>query len=165
MKRKLCTLGFLTLALVAMTLGSAWAETIRIGLMCPLTGSWASEGQDMKQIVELLAAETNKAGGINGAQVEIVVEDDGGDHQPAAAGFVTPRVDRHGHTVVDAGGREQHQGEFPAPVAIEDHAGSQQPDFADPRPVDERPVPREDNEEEDGEDGGWEEHINSQGTT
>jgi amino acid/amide ABC transporter substrate-binding protein, HAAT family (TC 3.A.1.4.-) len=33
----------------------------------------------MKQIVELLAAETNKAGGINGAQVEIVVEDDGGD--------------------------------------------------------------------------------------
>ena len=84
MKKKLCTLGFLTLALVALTLGSAWAETIRIGLMCPLTGSWASEGQDMKQIVELLAAETNKAGGINGNQVEIVVEDDGGDPRQAA---------------------------------------------------------------------------------
>jgi branched-chain amino acid transport system substrate-binding protein len=84
MKRKLCTLGFLTLALVAMTLGSAWAGTVRIGLMCPLTGSWASEGQDMKQIVELLAAETNKAGGINGDQVEIVVEDDGGDPRQAA---------------------------------------------------------------------------------
>jgi hypothetical protein len=54
MKKKLFTLGFLTLALVALTLGSAWANTIRIGLMCPLTGSWASEGQDMKQIVELL---------------------------------------------------------------------------------------------------------------
>lgn len=84
MKRKLCTLGFLTLALVAMTLGSAWAGTVRIGLMCPLTGSWASEGQDMKQIVELLAAETNKAGGIDGDQVEIVVEDDGGDPRQAA---------------------------------------------------------------------------------
>ena len=83
MKRKLSTLG-LTLALVAMTLGSAWAGTVRIGLMCPLTGSWASEGQDMKQIVELLAAETNKAGGINGDQVEIVVEDDGGDPRQAA---------------------------------------------------------------------------------
>jgi len=84
MKRKLCTLGFLTLTLMALTLGSAWAETIRIGLMCPLTGSWASEGQDMKQIVELLAAETNKAGGVNGNQVEIVVEDDGGDPRQAA---------------------------------------------------------------------------------
>ena len=38
----------------------------------------------MKQIVELLAAETNKAGGINGNQVEIVVEDDGGDPRQAA---------------------------------------------------------------------------------
>ena len=84
MKRKMCTLGFLTLALVALTLGSAWAKTVRIGLMCPLTGSWASEGQDMKQIVELLAAETNKAGGINGDQVEIVIEDDGGDPRQAA---------------------------------------------------------------------------------
>ena len=46
MKRKLFTLGFLTVALVALTLGSAWAKTIRIGLMCPLTGSWASEGQE-----------------------------------------------------------------------------------------------------------------------
>ncbi|MDP3429051.1 MAG: branched-chain amino acid ABC transporter substrate-binding protein, partial [Desulfomicrobium sp.] len=84
MKKKLFTLGFLTVAFVALTLGSAWANTIRIGLMCPLTGSWASEGQDMKQIVELLAAETNKAGGINGAQVEIIVEDDGGDPRQAA---------------------------------------------------------------------------------
>ena len=84
MKKKLCTLGCLTLALVFLALGTSWAKTVRIGLMCPLTGSWASEGQDMKQIVELLAAETNKAGGIDGAQVEIVIEDDGGDPRQAA---------------------------------------------------------------------------------
>jgi branched-chain amino acid transport system substrate-binding protein len=66
------------------TLGSAWAKTVRIGLMCPLTGSWASEGQDMKQILELLVAETNKAGGLNGKQVELVIEDDGGDPRQAA---------------------------------------------------------------------------------
>jgi branched-chain amino acid transport system substrate-binding protein len=88
MKRKLFTLGFLTLALVALTLGSAWAKTVRIGLMCPLTGSWASEGQDMKQSVELLAEETHTAGGIGGAPVELVVEDDGGD--PSSAPTAPP---------------------------------------------------------------------------
>lgn len=84
MKRRSCILGCLALAVLLCSQGTTWAKTVRIGLMCPLTGSWASEGQDMKQIVELLAAETNKAGGINGAQVELVVEDDGGDPRQAA---------------------------------------------------------------------------------
>ena len=39
------------------------ADAVRIGLMCPLTGKWASEGQDMQQIVSLLVSEVNKAGG------------------------------------------------------------------------------------------------------
>jgi len=60
------------------------ADTIKIGLMCPLTGSWASEGQDMKQIVELLADEVNAAGGVLGRNVEIVVGDDSGDPRSAA---------------------------------------------------------------------------------
>lgn len=64
MTRKMYTLGCLTMLMVFLAIGTSWAKSIRIGLMCPLTGSWASEGQDMKQIVELLAAETNKAGGI-----------------------------------------------------------------------------------------------------
>ena len=63
---------------------AAHADTIKSGLMCPLTGSWASEGQDMKQIVSLLADEVNAAGGINGRQLELVVEDDGGDPRTAA---------------------------------------------------------------------------------
>lgn len=58
--------------------------SIKIGVMCPLTGKWASEGQDMKNIVELLAAETNAKGGINGEKVEILVEDDAGDPRTAA---------------------------------------------------------------------------------
>jgi len=52
--------------------------------MCPLTGSWASEGQDMKQIVELLAEDLNAKGGLLGQDVEIVVSDDGGDPRTAA---------------------------------------------------------------------------------
>jgi len=60
------------------------ADTVKIGLMAPLTGSWASEGQEMKQIVELLAEETNAKGGVLGKQVELITEDDGGDPKTAA---------------------------------------------------------------------------------
>ncbi len=60
------------------------AETLKIGLMCPLTGSWASEGQDMKKIVQLLAEEINDQGGLLGKQVEIEIGDDGGDPRTAA---------------------------------------------------------------------------------
>lgn len=74
---------FLAAALGLMPV-AAMADTIRIGLMCPLTGGWASEGQDMQQIVSLLVDEVNKAGGIKGNSLELVVEDDGGDPRTAA---------------------------------------------------------------------------------
>ncbi len=76
----------LTLALAASLLmaATAFAAPVKIGLMCPLTGKWASEGQDMRNIVTLLADELNKAGGVNGNKVELVVEDDGGDPRTAA---------------------------------------------------------------------------------
>lgn len=61
-----------------------YAGTIKIGLMCPLTGKWASEGQDMKNIVSLLVDETNAAGGVNGNKIELVIEDDAGDPRTAA---------------------------------------------------------------------------------
>ena len=62
----------------------ALAATMRIGLMAPLTGAFASEGEDMRRIVELLAEEVNKNGGIRGNLVEIVVQDDGSDARTAA---------------------------------------------------------------------------------
>lgn len=64
--------------------GTVFASTIKIGLMAPLTGDYASEGEDMRRIVELLAEDVNKAGGINGNKVEIVVQDDGSDARTAA---------------------------------------------------------------------------------
>ncbi len=60
------------------------AEPLKIGLMAPLTGSWASEGAEMKQVLDLLAEEVNGKGGVIGRQVEIVTEDDGGDPRTAA---------------------------------------------------------------------------------
>ena len=77
-----CTL---TLSLASFSFKSvAFAENIKIGLMCPLTGGWASEGQGMKQVVSLLADEVNKSGGINGKMIELIVEDDAGDPRTAA---------------------------------------------------------------------------------
>ena len=64
--------------------GMALAAPVKIGLMAPLTGAFASEGQDMRKLVELLAEEVNKAGGINGNPVELIVEDDGSDPRQAA---------------------------------------------------------------------------------
>ena len=55
------------------------AETIKIGLLAPLTGSFASEGKEMKQVVDLLAEELNAKGGVLGKKVEVITEDDGSD--------------------------------------------------------------------------------------
>lgn len=76
--------GLVALALCLM-LGTAHAaDTVKIGLMGPMTGSWASEGQEMKQVLDLLAEELNAKGGIGGKKVEVVSEDDGGDPRTAA---------------------------------------------------------------------------------
>lgn len=72
------------LAVFCMVGSQAFAAEIKIGLMCPLTGKWASEGQDMKNIVTLLAEGVNKNGGVGGNTVKLVVEDDAGDPRTAA---------------------------------------------------------------------------------
>ncbi len=62
----------------------ALAAELKIGLMCPLTGKWASEGQDMKNVVSMLVDEINKKGGINGDTIKLIVEDDAGEPRSAA---------------------------------------------------------------------------------
>jgi len=75
---------FVALAMTFM-LGSVYAaEPAKIGLMGPMTGSWASEGQEMKQVADLLAEELNAKGGLLGQEVVVVSEDDGGDPRTAA---------------------------------------------------------------------------------
>lgn len=76
---------FLIAALSIIAAGTALAaDTVKIGLTAPITGSWAAEGQDMKQICELLADQVNADGGLLGKEVEVVVADDGGNEQTAA---------------------------------------------------------------------------------
>lgn len=75
----------LALACIFFSSGLAAAETVKIGLLCPLTGAFANEGQDMQRIVELLADGVNKAGGINGMQIEVITQDDGSDPRTSAS--------------------------------------------------------------------------------
>jgi len=64
--------------------GALAADTVKIGLMAPLTGAFASEGKDMRSVIELLAEQLNAQGGINGKKVDVIVEDDGSDPRTAA---------------------------------------------------------------------------------
>jgi branched-chain amino acid transport system substrate-binding protein len=68
-------------AVVCLFTYAASAADIKIGLSAPLTGSWASEGQEAKQVVDLLAAET---GNVLGKKVVVITEDDGGDARTAS---------------------------------------------------------------------------------
>lgn len=83
--------GFLSFCYLAIAMlgsllivGIAQAAELKIGLMAPLTGKWASEGLDMKNIVELLADQINKQGGINGDKINLIIVDDAGDPRTAA---------------------------------------------------------------------------------
>ena len=75
---------FILLAFCLLTGAAHAQDTIKIGLMAPLTGSFASEGAEMKQVLELLAADLNAKGGLLGKKVELITDDDGSDARTAA---------------------------------------------------------------------------------
>jgi branched-chain amino acid transport system substrate-binding protein len=67
----------LTILLCATALGSALAaDPIRIGVVTPLSGTYAGIGQQVRWGLELAAKEVNAAGGIMGRQVELSFEDE-----------------------------------------------------------------------------------------
>ena len=75
------TLKSLSLALAAGTalvLSQATfaADTIKVGLSGPFTGGSSSMGVSMRDGVKLAVDEINKAGGVNGAKIELVERDD-----------------------------------------------------------------------------------------
>lgn len=83
---------FLALALALPLLGcpqttgggqGADGDVVRIGFAGPLTGAAAALGQASKKGVELAVELRNAAGGVNGKQVQLAVEDDKGDPNEA----------------------------------------------------------------------------------
>lgn len=63
-----------------MGLSSAWAaaEPIKVGVVLPLTGEQAKFGEIEKNSFLMGLEEINKAGGINGRPIELLIEDDTG---------------------------------------------------------------------------------------
>ena len=70
-------------ALTLMFSPLAGADTIKIGLMAPLTGPAAADGQSAKQSCEMLVERINAEGGINGKRIELIIYDDQFDSKQA----------------------------------------------------------------------------------
>jgi branched-chain amino acid transport system substrate-binding protein len=87
MKRFVAVVLSLTL-LICLAAQAQTAETIKIGVFLSLTGATASYGVSALNAIKLATDETNRAGGINGKQVELLVEDDHSNTQEVA-GIVT----------------------------------------------------------------------------
>ncbi|MEW6258481.1 MAG: ABC transporter substrate-binding protein [Thermodesulfobacteriota bacterium] len=84
MKKQACfwivllTIGFFAVSALA-------ADTIKIGLLAPLTGFAAADGLSVKNAVDLAVEKVNGKGGILGKKVELVVYDDRADAKEAVA--------------------------------------------------------------------------------
>ncbi|WP_395063495.1 branched-chain amino acid ABC transporter substrate-binding protein [Paraburkholderia silvatlantica] len=77
------TLALTLFSLAVLAPGLAQAETIKIGVPVPLSGSSAAAGTDILNGAKLAAARINAAGGVLGKQIELVPEDDACDAQTA----------------------------------------------------------------------------------
>ena len=71
-----------TLAVAGAVLGTALLgapagaqDTIKIGVTQPLTGAFAASGNYVAQGARLAEEEINKAGGVLGKKIELIVED------------------------------------------------------------------------------------------
>ncbi|MDD3981648.1 MAG: branched-chain amino acid ABC transporter substrate-binding protein [Spirochaetales bacterium] len=64
--------------------GGGSEKTVKIALQAPITGDYAYEGQMAKQSVEVAAELINKAGGVLGKQVEVVIVDDASNPKDSA---------------------------------------------------------------------------------
>jgi len=69
-------LGALAAALMVATTNAQAADPIKIGMVAPLTGPGAESGRFQTQGAKLAAEEINKAGGVLGRPLELVIEDD-----------------------------------------------------------------------------------------
>lgn len=70
--------------------GAALAETVKIGVLAPVSGAAAADGQEMVNGAELAINELNEAGGVAGYTFELVV----GDVGDASADAVATAVER-----------------------------------------------------------------------
>ena len=106
----------LVLAAFAMvSCGGKNSKEIKIGSVNPLSGEAATYGTSTKNSVELATAEWNAAGGINGKQIKLIVEDDKAD--PAEGATVFRKLIEQDKVVAIIGGITSRVALAAAPVA------------------------------------------------
>ena len=66
------------------TAAAATGDTIKVGVMGPLSGNVSVYGQAVVNGATLYLKQVNANGGINGKQIELIVEDDAGDPRTAS---------------------------------------------------------------------------------
>ncbi len=84
-------LGFVAAAAVGLCAVPAFAEVVKIGLLAPITGPNAGDGQDFVRGVELAIKEANAKGGVAGYTFELVSADTK-DASAAAVSTATARL-------------------------------------------------------------------------
>jgi branched-chain amino acid transport system substrate-binding protein len=89
LKRR-ATLAASALALVVGMGTTAFADVVKIGLLAPLTGPAAADGQEFQRGAQMAIDEANAGGGIDGHTFELVV----GDVKDQSAANVTSAVER-----------------------------------------------------------------------
>jgi len=90
--RKLRTLAITTLLAATLVAGACQTgcnrrsgeDKVRIGLIMPMTGDTANFGISSSNAIRMAADEWNRSGGINGKQIEILLQDDRSDPTEAA---------------------------------------------------------------------------------
>lgn len=65
----------------------AGTETIKLGVVGPLTGGYANYGLSVQHGAQLAVDESNAAGGVNGKQLELSAQDSQGDPESAVAAY------------------------------------------------------------------------------
>ncbi|MFN0264083.1 branched-chain amino acid ABC transporter substrate-binding protein [Tepidamorphus sp. 3E244] len=82
--KKLITAGLGAIVAASMAT-TAWADDIMVATAGPMTGQYASFGEQMKNGAELAVEEINAAGGVNGNMLKLSVGDDACDPKQAVA--------------------------------------------------------------------------------
>jgi len=78
--KKICVVLSVMMVLCVISIVPVWAQggPIKVGVVLPLTGEQAKFGEIEKNSFLMGLEEINKAGGINGTPIELVIEDDTG---------------------------------------------------------------------------------------
>jgi branched-chain amino acid transport system substrate-binding protein len=75
------------IAFKTITGNSVKQDTIKIGYIGPLTGDAAILGIEASQAIQLAVNQVNSQGGVNGKQVELIIEDDSYDTAKSVAAY------------------------------------------------------------------------------